>query len=452
MTYYRRHIDAELLAWRDDPQHKPLLIRGARQVGKSSAVRELGRHFRHFVEVNLEKDPTIAALFTDDVNVRQLCTRLSAVLARPIVAGQTLLFLDEVQVSPQAIKSLRYFREDYPELHVIAAGSLLEFTLEELPSFAVGRIRSLYLYPFSFDEFLMAQGLQGQLEQKAQADARHPLPEALHRPLVDQLRAFLLVGGMPAAVSQWVATHDYLRCLRENADIIDTYQDDFAKYKRRVSPDLLRQVLRSVALQAGRKFVFAHALPEVRSTVVREALRLLALAGLVVPVRHTDANGLPLGAEADPSCVKYLPIDTGLMLSLLSLPASDVLLATDAELVNRGALAEVFAGLEMQKYSDPYRRPELYYWQHNSRGGNAEVDYLSVLAGRIVPVEVKSGTRGGMQSLYFFMRRKQLTHAIRTSLEPFGHLTCPDPDGGGQSREVDIIPLYALSNRFSASF
>lgn len=152
MAYYSRNIDEKLLEWKDAPRRKPLLIRGARQVGKSTAVRQLGKAFKYFVEVNLERQPTIQQLFTKDIDVRRTCEGISATLGIPIVAGETLLFLDEIQVSQEAIMSLRYFKEDYPELHVIAAGSLLEFTLEELPSFGVGRIRSLYMYPFSFDE------------------------------------------------------------------------------------------------------------------------------------------------------------------------------------------------------------------------------------------------------------------------------------------------------------
>ena len=159
MAYYRRHIDNKLLEWKNSARRKPLLIRGARQVGKTAAVRELGKTFKNFVEINLEKQPDLIQLFPANIDVKRTCEKLSGTLAVPIVPGETLLFIDEIQSSKEAIMTLRYFKEDYPELHVIAAGSLLEFTLEELPSFGVGRIRSLYMYPFSFDEFLMAQGL-----------------------------------------------------------------------------------------------------------------------------------------------------------------------------------------------------------------------------------------------------------------------------------------------------
>lgn len=446
MAYYRRKIDADLQAWSKSERRKPLLIRGARQVGKSSAVRELGKTFKHFVEINLEKQPDIASLFTENIDVRKTCQNLSAVLSKPIIPGETLLFIDEIQVSKEAIMSLRYFKEDYPELHVIAAGSLLEFALEELPSFGVGRIRSLYLYPFSFDEFLYAQGLDLQVEAKRGAKADAPLIDALHKKMIEQLRTFYLVGGMPAAVTEWIETKDYREVTHVHNDILDTYQDDFSKYKKRVSPSLLRQVLRSVALQVGNKFVMSQAASDVHSSVVRDALHLLSLAGLIVPVTHTDGNGIPLGAEANDKYVKYLFMDQGLMQTMLNIPASDILLSSEQDLVNKGPFSEMFAGLELMKYSDCLRKSELYYWQHMSKNGKAEVDYLVPMNGRVLPVEVKASTKGSMQSLYLFMRKRHLEHAVRTSLENFGRFEYDDPESENEIRHVDVIPLYALSN------
>ena len=445
MTYYRRLIDEQLLKWKDSARRKPLIVRGARQVGKSSAVRELGRHFRYFAEINLEKHASLGRLFTADIDVRSLCDQLSAAVEVPIVAGETLLFIDEIQLSREAMMCLRYFKEDYPELHVIAAGSLLEFALGELSSFAVGRVRSLYMYPFSFDEFLSAQGMEGKLRAKGEAGADKPLSEAVHRLLRDQLRTFYLVGGMPQAVGEWIETHDYAACRLIHNDILEAYQDDFAKYKKRVQPLLLRQVLRSVALQSGRKFVFSQAADQVRAAVVSDALRLLALAGLVVPVTHSDANGVPLGAEEDGRYTKYLFVDVGLMLTMLSVSAGDVLLSTDNDLVNRGAVSEVFAGLELMKYQDCFARAELHYWQNNTRNGQAEVDYLLVAeGGRVVPVEVKANTRGSMQSMYLFLRKKHLPLGVRLSMENFARFTYVDHEDGEGKREVRVVPLHSV--------
>lgn len=443
MAYYKRNIDYQLEAWRNAPDHKPLLVRGARQVGKSTAVRQLGKTFKYFVEVNLEKRLDLHQFFTDNIDVKRTCQLLSVTLDIPITPGATLLFIDEIQDCPNAIRSLRYFREDYPELHVIAAGSLLEFALEQLPSFAVGRIRSLYLFPFSFDDFLAAQGLDKLIAFKQQAIKDGiPLPEPIHNKLTNLLRTFYLVGGMPEAVSTWIAKQDFLACSRVHNDILDTYQQDFAKYKKRVSPGLLRQVLRSVALQAGQKFVFTQATRDVPAANVRLCLHLLTLAGLITPVKHTAANGLPLGAEVNDKYVKYLFLDLGLMQTMLSLPVSNILQASDVDFVNKGAASEMFAGLELLKAHDCFRKPEMFYWLNTDKGATGEIDYLAAIHGHIIPIEVKAGTQGKMQSLYHFMQRHSSAFGIRTSLEnvsSYVHNDC----------HVRVVPIYALSSYFN---
>ena len=446
MAYFKRHIDEQLREWKDAPRRKPLLIRGARQVGKSTAVRELGRSFKYFVEINLEKQPTLRELFPENIDVKKTCEKLSGILATPIIPGETLLFIDEIQTSKEAIMSLRYFKEDYPELHVIAAGSLLEFTLDELPSFAVGRIRSLYMYPFSFDEFLMAQGLDLTIDFKKKATRDEPLPSTAHTELVDQLRSFYLIGGMPAAVTEWMETKSYLEVAHVHHDIIDTYQDDFSKYKKRVSPAMLRQILRSIALQVGNKFVCAQAVPDTKSTTIKDALHLLSLAGLVHPVVHTAANGLPLGAEENDRYTKYLFFDLGVMQTMLGIPAADMLTSNEVDFVNKGGASEMFAGLELIKYSDCFTKAESHYWQRPEKKSQAEIDYICAHGGKVLPIEVKASTQGGMQSLWIFLREHKLHNAIRTSLENFGQIYYYDKEDKEAERHVEIIPLYALSN------
>lgn len=445
MVYYKRIIDAKLQEWKSNKNHKPLLLRGARQVGKSTAVKELGKSFRYFVEVNLEKKTELQKLFTENIDVKKTCEKLSGTLSIPIIPGESLLFIDEIQVCKEAIMALRYFKEDYPELHVIAAGSLLEFTLAELPSFGVGRISSLYMYPFSFDEFLSAQGLDLMVEYKKNATSIDPLTDIAHETLKDQLRTFFLVGGMPAAVTEWIDTHSYLDVSHIHNEIIDTYQDDFSKYTKKTNPLLLRQVLRSVAQQAGTKFVFTLVSKDTKSIVIKEALHLLSLAGLITPVIHTNANGLPLGAEENNSYIKYLFFDLGVMQTMLKIPAADIIMSSDVDFVNKGSASEMFAGLELIKYSDCYMRPDLNYWQNMTRNGQAEIDYLKVINGNIVPIEVKANTRGSMQSLWIFMRKHKITYGIRTSLENFGELITNDTEDNSE-RHIDIIPLYALSS------
>lgn len=435
-SYLGRHIDLHLEEWKNSSNRKPLLVRGARQVGKSSAIRHLGESFRYFVEVNLERRQDVKALFGENLDVKKLCSQLSVIYNTPIIPGETLLFLDEIQESGRAITSLRYFYEDYPELHVVSAGSLLEFALKELPSFGVGRIRSLYMYPFSFDEFLSAQGLEMQVDYKRnQADPEHPLPEPLHREMVSQLRSFYLVGGMPEAVKVWVETGDYRQCAVVHNDILDTYQDDFSKYKTRISPLSLVQTLKSVALQAGEKFVYAQVGNEMDSKSVKEALSLLTLAGLVIPVIHSAANGIPLGAEINPKYCKYLFLDMGLMQSLLGMQPADILLSDEVDFINKGGLSEIFAGLELIKYSSYLKKAELHYWQRPERNAQAEVDYVITMNNRIYPVEVKANRSGSMQSMYKFIELKACEYGVRTSLEPFAVYD-----------KVRVVPLYALSN------
>lgn len=445
MKYCKRLIDSKLLEWKESASRKPLLVRGARQVGKSSSIREFGKTFKYFVEVNLEKQPSFKSLFSADIDVKKTCEKLEVLLSKPIVPGETLLFIDEIQCSQEAIMSLRYFKEDFPELHVVAAGSLLEFALEELPSFAVGRIRSLYLYPFSFDEFLMALREDALLAYRNSAGANEPLAEPIHNKLVDLLKTFYLIGGMPAAVSEWVEKHDYLECARIHNEILDSYQDDFSKYKKRANPVLLRQVLKSVGLQAGGKFVCSRVSPDYTSAAVKDALRLLHLAGLIYPVSHSDANGLPLGAEEKSSFTKYLFFDLGIMQTMLSTPAAETLLSSNVDFVNKGPASEMFAGLELLKYADCLVKSTLHYWQNQGKNTNAKVDYLIAKDSAVFPIEIKASVSGGMQSLWIFMRKKHLQNAARCSLENFGQLKYVDSQDGGAERCVQILPLYALS-------
>lgn len=450
-NYIKRNIDHLLLEWKDNPLRKPLLIRGARQVGKSSAIRHFGKEFKYFAEVNFERQKAIKGFFSGDIDVRLITQKIAKYIQVPIREGETLLFFDEIQECPEAIMALRFFKEDYPELHVVAAGSLLEFTLQELPTFGVGRIHSLFMYPLTFDEFLYANGEEGLLEMRQQADAKHPLEKAFHDKLTEYFRIYLLVGGMPEAVRVWVATKDFVNCHQVHADIVLAYEDDFSKYKKRVNPDLLRLTMRGICHQAGEKLTFKQISADHRSAQIREAIRLLSLAGLVTPVVATAGNGVPLDAEADEARMKALFLDPGLLLSALQLESStsqeiieQILTASPQELVNKGGLVEMVAGLEIMRNKPCVQRQKMFFWE---KKGNsvAEVDYLGIHNLKVIPVEVKSGTQGGMKSLWMFMREKHLTEAVRCSLENFGEISYTDPKDGMIQRHVRIIPLYALS-------
>lgn len=453
--YIERYIDALLLEWKNSSSLKPLLLRGARQVGKSWAVKHLGESFTYYLEVNFEKRPDIKDVFERVHEVHDLANNLSLLYNVPVVAGQTLLFLDEVQDCPAAIKSLWAFKEDFPELHVVAAGSLLEFALQDLPSFGVGRIRSLFVYPFSFDEFLVAEGKSSWLEAKQQADNEKPLLMPLHNDIVQHYRIFLMVGGMPASVAAWVTTHDYRNCQTELDDIQLTYYDDFKKYAKKVDPTLLRNTLQSVILQIGNKFTYSKVDGSYRAEEVKKALKLLSDAGIVKRVSHTAANGLPLGAEVNEKFRKYIYLDSALLLRILDMDLggarqlTDLIVAGTAEdLVNKGGLAEMVLGWELIKYNNPRSQHDLYYWENTADGTRSEVDYIIARDMKVLPIECKSGTSGKMKSLHLFMHNKHLTDAIRCSLENFALLESCDKKADDAVRRIQILPLYAISNLF----
>ena len=448
--YYPRLIDNYLKEWALRPTRKPLLLRGARQVGKSTAVRQLGKQFENFVEINLEKQPSFIQFFQGDLNVKRIVPQLSAMVGKPIVAGQTLLFIDEIQASAEAIMALRFFKEDMPDLHVIAAGSLLEFALETLPTFGVGRIHSMFVYPMTFDEFLTACGEQLLLEARNNATAKTPLALPLYERLVGLFRSYMLVGGMPEVVAKWVETRDYLACQEVQDDIVLTYQDDFPKYRKRVDPTLLRLTLQSVALQIGNKFVYSQVGGGYSTNEVKKALDMLTLAGIITPVIHTNANGLPLGSEVDPTYRKMLLLDSGLLLRWLNMSGdtseltAQILTHSATDLVNKGALTEMITGLELLCYRTPNMRHELFYWVRKAKNAQAEVDYLATYQSEVLPIEVKAGTQGGMKSLWQFMREKKLKNAIRASLENFDMFTYTDTEEEA-IRTVWVCPLFALS-------
>ena len=453
--YIKRYIDALLLEWKNSSSLKPVLLRGARQVGKSWAVKHLGESFTYYLEVNFEKRPDIKDVFERVHEVHDLANNLSLLYNVPVVAGQTLLFLDEVQDCPAAIKSLWAFKEDFPQLHVVAAGSLLEFALQDLPSFGVGRIRSLFVYPFSFDEFLVAEGKSSWLEAKQQADNEKPLLMPLHNDIVQHYRTFLMVGGMPASVAAWVTTHDYRNCQTELDDIQLTYYDDFKKYAKKVDPTLLRNTLQSVILQIGNKFTYSKVDGSYRAEEVKKALKLLSDAGIVKRVSHTAANGLPLGAEVNEKFRKYIYLDSALLLRILDMDLggarqlTDLIVAGTAEdLVNKGGLAEMVLGWELIKYNNPRSQHDLYYWENTADGTRSEVDYIIARDMKVLPIECKSGTSGKMKSLHLFMHNKHLTDAIRCSLENFALLESCDKKADDTVRRIQILPLYAISNLF----
>lgn len=433
--YIPRKADADLEKWKTDIPHKPLLIRGARQVGKTMTIREFGKSFDSFIEINFDESPRMKALFSDDFTPASICENISAIYKTSIVPGKTLLFLDEIQECPNAIASLRYFFEKMPDLHLIAAGSLLEFALSELPSFGVGRIRSMFMYPICFSEFLKGAGEKQLLNLVREASPGKSLNDVIHTKLIGLIQKFICLGGMPEVIATYFETNNLHQCQQLLDDLILSLQADFAKYRKKTPVSLLNEVFHAVVSQAGQKFVYSKACIQANHYQVKEALQLLITAGLVIPVTHTSSNGLPLGAVANPQKQKMLVFDTGIFQRILGLDLADFLLSKKFDAINKGNVAEQFVGLELIKSESAYQNPSLYYWHREAKNSNAEVDYIISVSQEIIPVEVKAGTKGSMQSLFLFLDEKKLNRGIRISNENFSVYDA-----------IEVYPLYAIEN------
>jgi predicted AAA+ superfamily ATPase len=433
MQYIERRIDKELIEWKNNPSRKPLLVRGARQVGKSSTVRNLGRTFEFFIEVDFISSKSIHKLFEGDIDPIRILEELSLIYNTPVTTGKTLVFFDEIQSCLPAITSLRYFYEKVPDIHLIAAGSLLEFALKELPSFGVGRIRSIYLYPFSFNEYLNAFNERSMVQLIDKCIVEKPLSEPVHNKLKQHLIRYITIGGMPEVVASYVNGASLLDCQGILEELTNSLYDDFSKYKSRVPARRLREAFSAVNMQTGSKFVLSQIDSTANRLQLKESLELLEQAGIIFPVVHSSSNGIPLGAQTNDKFRKYLIFDTGIFQRFLNLDLSELFLNTEISLANKGVIAELYAGLELIKAQRNNQAPSLYYWQREKKGSQAEVDYVIEHGNAIVPIEVKSGIKGKMQSLQIFMEEKKCKFGIRTSLENFNRMG-----------NINIVPLYAI--------
>lgn len=428
----KRTCLSNLESWRKDPERRVLLVRGARQVGKTFTIRSFGAGFKHLLEVNFEESREIRTFFAGDLDIDSICRNLSAFYRVPIVDGETLLFLDEIQACPDAIRALRFFHEKRPALHVVAAGSLLEFTLRELPSFGVGRITSLYMYPLSFKEFLCALDDEILWNEAEAASGAKPVNPVFHNRLLERLKIFLLTGGMPAVVDRFRRTGDLLACQGILDDLIRTIRDDFAKYASRLPVAKLADTFSSVAYQAGGKFMFKRAAQDTSIQSYKHALELLVQAGLAYKIHHTSARGVPLAAQIDEKKFKACLFDLGIHQRLVGLDLGRHLVQNPGAMINTGNIAEIFAGLSLIAGMPASAPAQLYYWHREARASNAEIDYVLSCGSEIIPIEVKAGTKGAMKSMHLFLREGHAKKGVRLSHENFGYFGA-----------IESIPLYA---------
>ncbi len=435
-----RFIDLHLKRWAQSPHRKPLLLRGARQVGKTFAVRKLSESFETFIEINFEKKPQLKEIFEKDLDPKRLIRILALEYEKEIVPGKTLLFFDEVQEAPRALIALRYFYEEMPEMHVLAAGSLLSLAISEV-GVPVGRISFFYIYPMSWLEFLKAKNHHKIVDEILRSSPDSPISDVIHQKILELLTEYFVIGGMPAVVQAWINNRDPNECLQMHQSILSTYRRDFPKYSKKLQVKYVETIFSQIPLQLSQKFKFSQIPGEYRKRELVPALELLSDAHIAHCIYHSDAQGLPLRAQVNLDKFKAILLDIGLTQALLGVKVSDWLLHPEQSLINKGAIVEAFIGQELLAYSNPFQDTELYYWHRESKNSTAEVDYLMQTEGHIFPIEVKSSKGNTLRSINLFLEsHPKSKQAVRFSTHNFS-----------QYNDTTSYPLYAVANflRFS---
>ncbi len=428
-----RLVQNELLAWKRDPGRKPLLIRGARQVGKSYLAEQFGREqFSSTVVINFEFERKYRLCF-ETLDPQKIISGIELIASQTITPGETLLFLDEIQECPQAILALRYFKEKMPALHVIAAGSLLEFTLNQAEfRLPVGRVQSLYVKPLSFYEFLLADGQHKILDYLKSVSARETIETPVHELLLEKCREYFLIGGMPEVVNQYIANKNGAKCQILQGTLLEYYQKDFGKYHANIKLLYLKTLFDKTPGLVGEHFKYRDIDANGLSRDIKPAVQCLKDAGLIYTVHATNASGLPFISTINERKFKLLFIDIGLVSHATRLDFQ-TLLSTQLLLLNRGGLAEQFVGQELLAYGRSYEMQHLYYWDRDKPGSVAEIDYVTNMGPNIIPIEVKAGTTGRLKSLHLFMQEKNSTLGIKISQDPL-HF----------EKNILSLPLYMI--------
>ena len=384
-----------MLAWRDSPRRKPLLLGGARQVGKTWLLKEFGKSFANAHYLNFEEDSKLSSLFSDSRAPRDILRKIELYTGKRIAEEHDLLIFDEVQLCNDALNSLKYFSEKAPKMHLAAAGSLLGIKLSGPRSFPVGKVDFIDLQPMSFLEFLDAHDRSDLRELIAGHRNWTPLADGIHHRLVELLRSYLFVGGMPEAVSAYLeeGAHEARQVQRS---IVRAYQLDFAKYAAPTDAPKLSLIWESIPTFLARensKFVYSVLRKGARARGYEDALTWLKDARLILKCLRVTQVGWPLRAQADPSAFKIYAHDVGLLAAMADVPASKLVEPRGLFDVFRGALTENYVAQELAAQG----LNDLYYW--SSSGGRAETDFLLAVEGEILPLEAKSGINPRSRSL-----------------------------------------------------
>lgn len=423
----KRLFENLLLNWKVSKRRKPLIVRGARQVGKTFTISLFGRsEFRNLVVIDFERDPKFRNIFDFDLSPTRIINDLELITGKRIVSGETLLFLDEIQECPKAIIALRYFFEEIPELHIIAAGSLLEFAMGEI-SFPVGRVQFAEIFPLNFLEFLMAQGNEKAVE--IISGTPEALPESTHQFLLNQLKDYFFVGGMPEAVLIFHETKSINKAIEVQGEVCISLREDFAKYNPHVNKDCLSEVFSSVAKNIGKQTKYASLSEDFSNPTVKKAYQTLLLAKLVCKINSVNPQGFPLSIMTS-KVFKSSLLDIGIMNYLCGIYKTDEYFNRDLLGIYRGAMAEQFVGQEIASNQNN----ELFYWSRQAKSSSAEVDYVIAVDDKIIPVEVKSARAGSLRSLHQYLKEYPDTGmAYVFSCNNYSELP---------EQKITFIPLY----------
>jgi len=424
----KRFIEDSLLEWKESARRKPLIVRGARQVGKTYSIQKFGRSFfPRLITVDLEKERNLHGVFEVDLNPTRIISELEIFLNTKIIPTESLLFIDEIQSCPRAIMALRYFYEEIPELHVIAAGSLMEFSMKDI-SFPVGRIQFLDMNPLTFPEFLIAVGR----EEAANIVLSKPksLSAPLHRLLLDELKKYCFIGGMPESVKVYIDSKSLQESFLVHRDLNESFRHDFSKYTPRIGIDCLDSVLIGTARHVGQQIIYTHLTDLCTHPTVKKAFYTLCKARLISKVSSASPAGMPLKATASLKRFKAIMVDIGLWQHLNDIDVAKEYPKSDLLSIYQGAMAEQYVGQEILAAQNS----SLYYWSRSAKGSTAEVDYLAVIDGKIIPIEVKSGPAGRLRSLHLLLNTFQNC--------PFGIIFSSAPFSELKDQKLKFIPLY----------
>lgn len=425
----QRFFQNTLRNWKSNPLRTPLIVRGARQVGKTYAIQSFGQEeFDGVVTINFEESPGYCACF-EEMHPQRIVAQIELLAQQKIVPGKTLLFLDEIQQCPNGLKALRYFKERLPELHVVAAGSLLEFAIQDDAfSFPVGRIQFARLYPLCFEEYLMASGDQDLREKLSTYDLTNPPPPAIHNHLIRRLHDYFVVGGMPEAVKGYLQTHSFLSVKQVQHSLWTAFEADFGKYAKKSQHSHLQKLFAAIPRLLGDHVKYSRIDPELPNPAreMKRAVELLRLAGLLHPIYATSGGALPLLYGLRETVFKLLCLDIGFVHQAMQVDPMDPGMMA-------GPLAEQFVGQELLAATDPLLESQLFFWSRER--GSAEVDYLFPFKGKVYPIEVKAGKSGKLKSLHLFVKEKGSPLGVKVSPEPLNY-----------EQGVLTVPLYLVAH------